>query len=99
VPVPKIEKLAADLYRQRFRNTGVFDQTEVVIIKAKASQVGNPGPTAVIEVKAVCGLEGILAEEGLARLEAAFVLGKRINPGFNCRNATDAELSGNVALA
>jgi hypothetical protein len=37
VPVPKIEEFGADLYGYCFRNARVFDQTEVVIVKAKTS--------------------------------------------------------------
>jgi hypothetical protein len=35
VPVPKVEELGADLYGYCFRNARVFDQTEIVVVKAK----------------------------------------------------------------
>jgi len=98
VPVPDIEELGPKLEVDSFTDPGVFQQRQIMVVVTKSANVGHARPLPPVEIKRVLRFKGIRIKEWLLRVEIALVLGKRISPGNNSRDALGPELSRDVAL-
>src|SRR6266566_17367 len=97
MPVPEVESFDPDFDADFFGHSRGFADTEVLVVVAKRTVVGNARPLAEVEVKVADRLKGSPVKQRSQPGIEASKLGKRAGARQDAGNAPRRELNGYIA--